>query len=119
MLASQTGLVAGHNNSVDGDGCWDARTNSGGNCMVVQETYWRGSKFVVKYRNACSYRIYARFCNERRSGSEDCGASGISPGRTKTWYTYEANGRYNYISVGSDIGSKDWVCAGKVRGWGD
>jgi len=119
MLTSQLGALANHSNSLDRDGCWDALTFSGANCLVVHDVYWRDTKLIVKYRNQCDYRIYTRFCNERRSGSEDCGASGIGPGSIKTWSTYEANGRYNFISVGSDIGSKDWVCSGKISNWSD
>ena len=121
LMASQF-AVADYYSSVDDDTCWDGRTSSGGACMVVADTKWSEyskNRFIVKYKNICNHRIYARFCNERNNGSEDCGASGISPGRTHGWATGNANGRYSYNWIGVGKGSKDWVCAGKVEGWHD
>ena len=100
-----------HDNTVDDRGCWDGRDSYGGPCMIVSDTYWRDTTFYAKYTNKCNNRIYARFCNGRKDGGDDCGADGIRPGGTKTWYTYESNGRYNYDWIGSDNGSKDWVCS--------
>lgn len=121
LLSSQL-AVADYSSSLDEDTCWDGRTNTGGPCMQVAgdkwSTYTEG-KFIVTYRNVCDHRIYARFCNERNNGSEDCGASGISAGGTKSWSTYNANGRYGYNWVGVTKASKDWVCAGKIDGWND
>ncbi|MGB2246828.1 MAG: hypothetical protein ACPH3N_04120 [Alcanivorax sediminis] len=121
LLSSQL-AAADYSSSVDSDTCWDGLSNTGSPCMVVADTKWSThtqGKFIVTYRNVCSQRIYARFCNERNSGSADCGASGILPGSTKGWSTYKANGRYSYNWVGVTKPSKDWVCSGKVSGWND
>lgn len=114
--------AADYASSVDNDTCWDGLTNTGGPCMVVADAKWSthtDGKFIVSYRNVCSHRIYARFCNDRKSGSADCGASGIAPGSTKGWSTYKASGQYRYEWTGATKASKDWVCSGKVNGWGD
>lgn len=121
VLCSQM-AVADYSSSVDSDTCWDGLSPTGGACMVVADTKWSSytdGKFIVTYRNVCSHRIYARFCNERKSGSADCGASGISAGNTKGWSTYKASGQYSYEWIGATNPSKDWVCSGKVNGWGD
>lgn len=103
------------------NGCWDGRhdfINGGDQCMQVVSSKWSGSdntKMTVKYQNTCSYRIYAKMCNQRSNGTYDCGASGIKPGATKNWYTYSASGRYTYIAVGSDKPSQDWNCSSE---WG-
>lgn len=113
---------ADYYSSVDDDTCWDGKTSTGGACMVVHETKWSQhsqDRFTVIYRNVCNHRIYARFCNDRKDGSPDCGASGISAGNTKSWSTGNADGRYSYKWVGATQGSKDWVCSGKVPGWND
>ncbi|MEQ3637488.1 hypothetical protein [Alcanivorax sp.] len=121
LLASQF-AAADYYSSLDDDTCWDARNSGGGPCMVVHNTKWSQyskGNFIVTYRNSCNNRIYARFCNERKDGSEDCGASGIGAGKTKSWSTSNANGRYSYRSIGVERGSKDWVCSGKVSDWHD
>lgn len=101
--------------STDEDGCFQAP-----NHCVSMDGSWRGDKFTSYYTNTCNARLYIRFCNERGSGSDDCGADGLRPGKRKSWTTYnDPNGRYSATWVGSTIPSKDWVCAGKVAGWGD
>ena len=102
LLASQF-AVADYYSSLDDDTCWDGRNSRGGPCMEVHDTKWSQyteGRFTVTFRNTCSNRIYARFCNERDNGSEDCGASGISAGNTKSWSTSNANGRYTYNWIG-------------------
>ena len=111
LMGSGLSATAAHNDSVDSRGCWDGLDNWGGDCMSVSDSYWRDTTFYVKYKNSCSYRIYARFCNEKSDGGEDCGADGIRPGAIKTWYTYNANGRYNYNWIGSDNAGQDWNCS--------
>ena len=114
--------LADYYSSVDDDTCWDGKTSRNSPCMVVDNDRWSQyseGQFIVTYRNVCDHRIYARFCNERKDGTEDCGASGISPGKTKNWSTYRANGRYSYKWIGVTKGSMDWVCSGTVNGWHD
>ena len=121
LLASQF-AIADYYSSLDEDTCWDGRNSRGGPCMVVHDTKWSQyteGRFTVTFRNTCNNRIYARFCNERNNGSEDCGASGISAGNTKSWSTSNANGRYSYNWIGVEKGSKDWVGSGKVSNWHD
>jgi hypothetical protein len=55
----------------------------------------------------------------RKEGNPDCGSSGVQPGNTKQWYTYEANGQFSFKAVGVVKSSKDWVCASKVSNWND
>ena len=110
----------GHNETVDRDGCWDGYhsfINGGDKCMQVSTTNWvNDEKLQVVYKNTCSHRVYAKFCNARTNGSKDCGTDGIRPHGTKSWSTYNASGRYLYMAVGSDISNKDWVCARRVAG---
>jgi len=102
--------------SADSDGCYSA-----GQCVQMSGD-WNGDAFTSRYTNNCAQRLYIRYCNCRdpqNSDYDDCGADGLSPGRTKNWTTYggNANGYYEAEWVGSLIPSKDWVCAGKVSGW--
>jgi len=104
--------------AIDEDGCYRPSNY----CISVESSSWKGNRFTVKYRNNCNSRIYMRFCNERTGGrSADCGASGITPQGTKSWWTTKQNatGRYSYTFTGSTKGSSDWVCSGKVSGWKD
>lgn len=115
LLGSSTAL-AGYSNSVDDRGCWDGRTDYGGEC-ISETSEWQGERLRVRYTNNCNHRVYMKFCNERNSGSWDCGASGVGAGRTHTWSTNNASGNYRYIWIGSVNGSKDWVCNDDVSGW--
>lgn len=109
----------GHDPTVDDDGCWDGRhsfINGGSSCFKHSTSTWLNeNKLKVVYKNTCSDRIYAKYCNGKTNGISDCGAAGVRPGGTKSWVTYNATGDYSYIAVGSDISSKDWVCASR---WG-
>ena len=119
LLTSVSLSYADYYSSIDEDSCWDGRTSTGGDCIVVHETKWSGDQFIAKYKNICDHRIYIRYCNTRNNGSEDCGASGIGAGRVSSWATYNATGEYHYNWIGVERGSMDWVCAGKVNGWND
>lgn len=99
--------------NADKDSCW--RPPSW--CVKVEKTRWRGDNFRVTYRNVCQHRVYIRYCNQYKTGKWSCGATGIGGGRASGWDTYKANGRYQYRFIGVLKGSKDWVCAGKVRNW--
>lgn len=110
--------IASYSSSVDDDGCWDGRNNTGGNCLS-NSSRWNGDAFISTMTNNCSHRIYARFCNQREGGrSPDCGATGIGGYSDHNWRTgLYASGRYRARSIGSAVPSKDWVCAGKIDGW--
>lgn len=101
----------------DEDGCWEAPNH----CISASARWseYSKGKLISEFKNICDQRLYLRFCNERKNGSEDCGSSGLNPGATKKWGTYKANGEYSWRHIGSLNFSKDWVCAGKVRGWND
>jgi len=81
----------GHDETLDEDECWDARhdfIDGGGLCFVVVSAVLNeDDRLKVVYKNTCSNRIYAGFCNARQSGSDDCGSSSVLPGNTKTWTT--------------------------------
>lgn len=114
-----TTAIADHSSSVDSDGCWDAKNRSGGSCISTSSRWskYTDDKLIVTYTNECSHRIYITKCNERNNGSWDCGSGGISPGNSTNWNTGDASGAYEWVTVGSDRGSKDWVCAGKHPDW--
>lgn len=99
----------------DEDTCWEPPNW----CLEVDKTRWRDDNFLVRYRNICEHRLYVKYCNQKKDGSWSCGSTGIGGGRTSTWDTYNASGRYHYRFIGVLKGSNDWVCSGKVRGWND
>lgn len=105
--------------NADEDGCWRPNLI----CLVIKSE-WKKSEFRSSGTNKCGGRIYARFCNEAPGLSliGDCGASAIPAGHTKKWSTPEGlkpTGLTHWTWIGSNILSKDWVCAFKVIGWND
>jgi len=104
LLTTTTAMAA------DSDGCWSGRY-SGGSCLQYH-TYQKDNKTYIKLRNVCDERLYVKWC----VGSS-CGADSLYEGQTKTKYEYITNARVRTMAVGSNKPSKDWVCAGKVRGW--
>ncbi|MEO9463783.1 MAG: hypothetical protein ABJ063_13765 [Marinomonas sp.] len=120
-LASASIVSASHSSSLDSDGCWDGQTQYGDTCLSTSSEWSKSrtstDRLIVSITNRCSYRVYARFCNQRYNNGPDCGASGIAAGYTKKWSTAFATGRHRSKAIGSDVSSKDWVCAGKARGW--
>jgi hypothetical protein len=115
-----TAASAGYRDSVDADGCWDARDQYGGKCLIG-DTEWNGERFTLILQNKCAQRVYARFCNQKaRSSYHDCGSSGVQGYGTKRWTTSSnATGRSQWRSVGATNPNKDYVCGGKIRGWTD
>ena len=111
IIVSQAGAVM-----TDEDGCWNT---SGMNCISASAKWSQYEKdlLIVTYRNTCDARVYIKMCNSRKDGSKDCGSEGIFPGQTATWSTHNANGRYNWKTVGSTRSSSDWECSGKVNNW--
>lgn len=103
--------------NADEDGCWDAPSH----CITASARWSKHNegKLISEFTNTCRHRLYIRFCNEKNNGSEDCGSSGLKPGKTKKWGTNKATGEYSWRHIGSVTPSKDWVCSGKVRGWHD
>lgn len=89
-------------------GCWDGLhdfEHGSGRCLKEISSKWSGSgntKLTVMYQNTCNHRIYAKLCNQYKKGGYDCGSDGIKAGSTKSWYTYNATGRYSFMAVGSD-----------------
>lgn len=113
-----TNAFADYSNSLDKKGCWDGLIN--GYSCVNSEAEWSKhskGKIISKYTNKCNHRLYVKTCNERNSGTWDCGASGIQPGSTKSWSTSNASGRYEYSAIGSTKPSADWVCADRASSW--
>lgn len=101
----------------DEDSCWNAP-----NWCVTANSSWSqrsSDQLIVRYTNNCDARIYLRYCHTRNNGTKDCGATGIGAGRTHNTWTNNADGNYEWRFVGVTNPSKDWVCAGKVRGWRD
>lgn len=104
-----TGALA---QSIDEDGCWAAHD------CVTGTSEWERDNFISRYRNVCDDRVYMKFCNQASAlqSGEDCGASGLRPGGTKVWKTYnDPTGQYAWAWVGSTKPGKDWVCSDK---WG-
>ncbi|WP_341501267.1 hypothetical protein [Gallaecimonas sp. GXIMD4217] len=117
LLLSAATTAATYTVSPDEDSCWDPP-----NWCVEAQANWSEhtqGKLVVTYTNVCQHRVYLRKCNARKDGTEDCGAGGLSGGRSTKWSTTNASGEYNYNFVGVLNGSKDWVCTGKVPNWRD
>lgn len=114
LLAS--GLFTPAARAADQDGCWSGRTQTG-SCLVEDSVTRDGAKITVKYRNQCTERLYVSACNKTAKGTWDCGAAGISPGKTWSWWTSEAEGSHKAKAIGSNQPSMDWVCSDKVSDW--
>ncbi len=99
----------------DADGCSATRSS----CVSGSGEWTSSGALKLRLTNNCGKRIYIKFCNERDGESPDCGASGLSAGRSTTWTTHDATGRNQWTWVGSARTSKDWVCSEKVDGWND
>lgn len=95
----------------DTDGCWVPIRKPA--CVVVEQTKWSGTEFIIRYRNNCPGGVYMGFCNARKDGTTDCGADHVAAGKSTSWWTYNATGDYAYKYTGSNKASSDWVCAGK------
>ena len=117
IFLTNTAWAQSYSVNADDDTCWEPPNW----CLSANASWdqYTEDKINVRYENVCQHRVYIRMCNQRMNGTEDCGATGLSPGRTTTWYTYNASGSYRYNMVGVLTSSKDWVCAGKVYGWND
>lgn len=114
-MAAAVFLISSPAVSQDSDGCY-APTQD---CVTITSE-WKNNDFYARFKNSCQGRIYMRFCNEQEGGREDCGASGVDQGERKTWRTGDkATGRTSARWLGSQNGSKDWVCSSKVSGWKD
>ena len=105
-------IFATHVMAGDSDGCWSGR-HSGGSCLKY-ESYEENNKTYIILTNLCNDRLYVKWC-----ANDKCGADSLNSGQTKKKYEYVTNARVRAIAVGSNISSKDWVCAGKVSGWND
>ncbi len=110
-------------NDADEDGCWfpkdyEYRCLSG----VNKDLGWA---HVLWLTNNCGGRIYAKFCSEQVKGieySQSCGAAPIGDGKKHDWVESKGTdttpwpkptGEHKWTFVGSNIPSRDWVCAGK------
>jgi len=60
-------------------------------------------------------RIYAKVCQGKKTGSNDCGAFGLEAYRTRKYYTYNADGSVEFNAVGSTKPKYDWVCKSKYK----
>lgn len=102
--------------TADRNGCYTPPRQ----CVRGEVLWLEGGRLLTaRMTNNCPGRIYIKFCNLRRNGTQDCGADGLAPGRTKAWSTYNAvrPARSGYRYTGSLRGGSDWVCAGRVPGW--
>ena len=101
----------------DKDSCWAAPDW----CVQPTAKWSKFEKdyFIVKYKNVCDARIFIRYCNKKKDGTELCGVDGIRAGRSSTQSTYNATGKYSWRHTGVVNGANDWVCSGKVPNWND
>lgn len=120
LLAAAIATLAFHGHAsaqnADRNGCY----NPARQCVRGEVQWLEGGRLLsARMTNNCPGRIYIRFCNLRRNGTQDCGADGLAPGRTKVWSTYNAvrPARSGYRYTGSLKGGSDFICAGKVPGW--
>jgi hypothetical protein len=95
---------------VDADGCYDASA-----CVTVDAKFVNGTN-TVKYTNSCPYGIYIKTGNQYVDLTWQVGSGHVNPGAYTVWQTYNTNGKYKYLVIGSRDGN-DWVCANKVSGW--
>ena len=114
-LVLWTSGATAQNNNMDGDGCWNARTTGGGNCLSIKQHDWNGEIITVIYENSCSQRIFVRSCHEMTDKSEDCHEYPIRAKSTGTHKTGSASGEVEYRAVGSLNASKDNTCANRWR----
>lgn len=110
LLIASSSASASYQSSVDGDGCWDAKTPRSTKCMQQINHSWHDDKITVTYRNVCDQRIYAKVCHDKNDATKDCGAFGIRPNSDYKYHTYNATGDVSYNAVGSTNSSFDWVC---------
>ena len=126
---TDAGKDGGHGsgpNDADEDGCWFPR-DYGYACLsgVNKDLGWA---HVLWLTNNCGGPIFAKFCSEQVKGieySESCGASRIGDGKKHDWVEPKGSdlpypkptGKHNWTFVGSNISSRDWVCAGKSEAW--
>ena len=116
-----------HAHDADEDGCWFPKTHEL-QCLsgVNKDVGWA---HVLWLTNNCGGPIYAKFCSEQVKGieySESCGAARIGDGKKHDWVESKGTdtspwpkptGKHKWTFVGSNISSKDWVCAGKSDRW--
>ena len=69
-----------------------------------------GGKYTVTHTNNCVAHVFARFCNKRANGTNDCGAAGIDKGKSTSWWTTGGSGG-TYEFTGSVYPNKDYVCS--------
>lgn len=110
ILVAASSANASYSSSVDSDGCWDAKQPRGGKCLQQVNHSWNEKKITVTYKNAYGERIYAKVCQDKTTGSSDCGAFGIRGYSEYKYYTYNASGDVSYNAVGSTNPGQDWVC---------
>ncbi|TNE47963.1 MAG: hypothetical protein EP343_17975 [Deltaproteobacteria bacterium] len=100
----------------NGGVCWFPRQG----CVKLVRRNTRRGRLYIKLKNMCRGRIYIKKCIEyRRKGHRrwDCGSTGVRQGRTTSWYSYNATGRFHIRYIGVRKPSKDWVCADKHSKW--
>lgn len=118
MLSMMFGLMLAMTtpaHAADDEGCWTGMTHDRVECLRVDGVEAKGDgKYTLRMTNRCTDRLYARFCLQYETGKWSCGASGIRGGDTKSWTTYNSNGKHFADAIGSNIPSKDWVCASKI-----
>ncbi|HBM87514.1 MAG: hypothetical protein P1U69_14845 [Parvibaculaceae bacterium] len=108
-LSTQAGAT-----DADEDGCY--ATPSG--CVDMTGNWSsNGDRFTSRYENNCGGRIVINHCNYRSGKSPDCGQNGLRAGRSTSWSTYEATGKYEAEWIGSLQAGNDWVCVNKSGGW--
>lgn len=96
--------------AADSNGCWSGR-HSRGPCLEYK-TYQKNNKTYIILTNVCKQRLYMKWC-----AGNKCGSDSLRGGHTKKKYEYITNARVRAAAVGSNKSVKDWVCAGKVKGW--
>jgi hypothetical protein len=100
------------------EGCWSIPEPPKTTC-VASSSRFSGNQFIVTHENICGERIVVRMCNDRAGQEPSCGQSGIMPGRTNNFTSYDGStGSYTAQWIGSKNSVEDWSCVSQL-GWQD
>lgn len=100
------------------EGCWSIPEPPKTTC-VASNSRFSGNQFIVTHENICGERIVVRMCNDRAGQEPSCGQSGIMPGRTHNFTSYDGStGTYTAQWIGSKNSVEDWSCVSQL-GWQD
>lgn len=96
----------------DQDGCIEAI----GWCTASPSFELSGTELVVRFTNACPFRVYVSSSGKTTKKYDSNEADGVRPGARYTHRIYDATGEATFAVFGSTKASSDWVCAKRSIG---